>query len=453
MGAVWRAHHLTLNSPVAVKLIDPRIASTGLGVERFVREARAAAALRSPHVVQTLDYGVHEGVPYIAMELMEGESLADRLSRLGSLSPTDAARFLTHVGRAVGKAHDAGIVHRDLKPDNIFLVHNDDEEVAKVLDFGIAKMTHPTGGASSQTETGVVIGTPFYMSPEQAGGSKIDHRADLWAMGVIAYQCLLGHLPFPGQALGEVIIKICTGPIPVPSQIGRVPMGFDSWFAKACARDPDQRFQSARQMTDAFRLLLTSRFEAGSHEPYSEASSTADPPLVVHHQTDAGVTKGTSTTGTGRQTRTLAIAAVVAAVALAGWGVFALVSDKTPTSPTPSATLATPSPTDKPAPPAETAKPTAADTAKAAPPPAETGKSPEVSVAPAASVTPPAAATAPAAPDEADAPTKKKRPPAISVTPVKPPKPPPAQGGTTPPPPKPPPAGGTPPSGPTDFGF
>jgi serine/threonine-protein kinase len=445
MGAVWRAHHLTLNSPVAVKLIDPRIASTGLGVERFVREARAAAALRSPHVVQTLDYGVHEGVPYIAMELMEGESLADRLHRLGSLSPAETARFLTHMGRAVGKAHDAGIVHRDLKPDNVFIVHNDDEEVAKVLDFGIAKMTHPTGGASSQTETGVVIGTPFYMSPEQAGGSKIDHRADLWAMGVIAYQCLLGHLPFPGQALGEVIIKICTGPIPVPSQIGRVPSGFDSWFAKACARDPEQRFQSARQMSDAFRMLLTRTGTDSVHEPYSEAVSTAVPPPVVPHQTDAGVTKGTSTVGSGRQTRTLAIAAAVAAVALAGWGVFALVDSKTaPTSPTPSATLATASP-DKPAPPAETAKPAS---------PTETAKhTPEVSVAPAASAGAAATAVAPAPPPpEAAEPSKKKRPPAVAGA-TKPPKPPAGQGAV-PPPPKPP--GGSappPPAGPTDFGF
>src|SRR4029079_546667 len=114
-------------------------------------------------------YGVHEGIPYIAMELMEGESLATRLDRGGRLSPSDTARVLTHVGRAIGKAHDAGIVHRDLKPDNIFLVHNDDEEVAKVLDFGIAKLTDTGSHAPvSQTQTGTVVGTPYYMSPEQA---------------------------------------------------------------------------------------------------------------------------------------------------------------------------------------------------------------------------------------------------------------------------------------------
>jgi serine/threonine protein kinase len=294
MGSVWRATHLTLNSPVAIKLIDPRIASTELGVERFVREARAAAALRSPHVVQTIDYGVHEGIPYIAMELMEGETLSNRLDRLGRLTPADTARFLTHVGRAIGKAHDAGIVHRDLKPDNIFLVHNDDEEIAKVLDFGIAKLTDAASSQQvSQTQTGTVVGTPYYMSPEQAGGAKsIDSRTDIWSMGVIAYQCLLGDLPFKGDSLGELILRICTGRLPVPSEAGPVPPGFDAWFARACARDPQQRFQTARQMTDAFRLLLT-RSEAlvpDSFMDSAEASAGANFP-----QTHSGVTKGSST--------------------------------------------------------------------------------------------------------------------------------------------------------------
>src|SRR5262249_22596563 len=141
MGSVWMAEHLTLKSPVAVKLIDPEIATNPDAVARFLREARAAAALRSPHVVQILDYGADGAAPYIAMELLEGESLGQRLLRLGRLSPAETSRIMTHVARAIGRAHDAGIVHRDLKPENVFVVKNDEEEIAKVLDFGIAKST------------------------------------------------------------------------------------------------------------------------------------------------------------------------------------------------------------------------------------------------------------------------------------------------------------------------
>src|SRR5687768_1615003 len=133
MGSVWRAEHLALGSEVAIKLIDPAVAENPEVRARFVREAQAAAQLRSPHVVQIIDYGVDGVTPFIAMELMVGESLSDRLDRVGRLNPHDTARVITEVSRALGKAHELGIVHRDLKPDNIFLVHNDDSEIAKVL--------------------------------------------------------------------------------------------------------------------------------------------------------------------------------------------------------------------------------------------------------------------------------------------------------------------------------
>src|SRR5262245_34026300 len=143
MGSVWAAEHLILNSQVAVKIIDSSIAQNQEALGRFLREAQAAAQLRSPHVVQTLDYGIEDSVPFIAMELLEGESLAQRLDRVKRLSLEATAKILTEVGRAISKAHETGIVHRDLKPDNIYLVKNDDDEIAKVLDFGIAKATNP----------------------------------------------------------------------------------------------------------------------------------------------------------------------------------------------------------------------------------------------------------------------------------------------------------------------
>lgn len=276
MGSVWAADHLVLNSQVAVKIIDPAIAQNDEARGRFLREAQAAAQLRSPHVVQTFDYGIEDGVPYIAMELLEGESLAQRLARVKRLSLEETARILTEVGRAMARAHDAGIVHRDLKPDNIYLVKNDDAEIAKVLDFGIAKATNAALGNSSQTRTGAVLGTPYYMSPEQAEGNRrVDHRTDLWSLGVIAFECIAGRKPFASDALGDLILQICVKPIKKPSEFEPVPAAVDEWFAKATQRDPAQRFQSARELTTALRAAAGLQ-TASETARTATASSPAD---------------------------------------------------------------------------------------------------------------------------------------------------------------------------------
>jgi serine/threonine-protein kinase len=271
MGSVWRAEHLTLGSPVAVKLIDELIARDPGVRARFEREAQAAAALRSPHVVQILDYGIDDETPFIAMELLDGESLEERLTRVGRLSVEETLRVLTHVARAIGKAHDAGVIHRDLKPGNIFLVRNDDEEVAKVLDFGIAKTERTSATA---TRTGAMIGTPAYMSPEQAQGTKqVDGRTDLWAMGAIAFECLSGRLVFEGEALGELVLQICTKPLPVPSTLAPVPPEFDAWFARALDRAPEARFQTAKELADALREAFGAPRSRLSALPASHPSS------------------------------------------------------------------------------------------------------------------------------------------------------------------------------------
>jgi len=289
---------LTLNSPVAIKLIDPEIALESAVLERFMREAQAAAALRSPHVVQTLDYGVHGRIPYIAMELLDGESLAQRLARVRCLSPAETAKVLTHIARAVTKAHDLGIVHRDLKPDNVFLVKNDDEEIAKVLDFGIAKLTHNSLEAASQTQTGAILGTPYYMSPEQAEGAKsIDRRSDVWAMGVIAFECLLGERPFRGNSIGDLVLRICAKPMPTPSSIGPVPPGFDAWFAKACARDPQQRFASVRELSESFRSLGLGVDAARAEAEWAPRESVAHQPATTTSPPVFGATHAPSRRG------------------------------------------------------------------------------------------------------------------------------------------------------------
>src|SRR6478735_3047011 len=258
MGSIWRAHHLVLAAPVAVKLIDREAVPDEETLGRFMREAQSAATLRSPHVVQILDYGVDDKLPFIVMELLDGENLAQRLRRLGRLGSADTARIVTHIGRAMARAHEANIVHRDLKPENVFLIRNEDEEIAKVLDFGVAKVSvGALGEQGSRTRTGSILGTPYYMSPEQAQGNKtVDHRSDLWSLGVIAFECLTGKRPFYSDGLGDLVLQICIRDIPVPSETSSVPVGFDAWFARAVARDPEARFQSARELSDALREVL-----------------------------------------------------------------------------------------------------------------------------------------------------------------------------------------------------
>ncbi len=255
MGEVWAAQHASLDIPCAVKFIHAESADNPDVRARFEREAKAAAQLRSSNVVQILDYGVYEATPYIPMEYLEGEPLNARLKRRGRLDAYETVRIIAGVGKALTKAHAAGIIHRDLKPENIFLVPDDDSEVAKVLDFGVAKSTT---ALDSNTRTGALLGTPFYMSPEQAQGIKaIDPRADLWSLAVVTYRCLTGELPFKSEALGDLLIKIVTQPIPVPSQaVPGMVEGFDAWWARAAQREPDHRYQTAKELVEALKLAL-----------------------------------------------------------------------------------------------------------------------------------------------------------------------------------------------------
>lgn len=279
-GTVWRAEQLVLGATVAVKLIDLTIARQTGALDRFLREAQAAATLRSPHVVQVLDYGVDGDQPFIAMELLEGETLADRLERLGRLAPSEALRIVTHVSRAITRAHECNIVHRDLKPDNVFLVRNEDEEVAKVLDFGVAKIQNPEWvEISTQTRTGSLVGTPHYMSPEQVQGNKtVDFRSDLWSLAVMAFEMFTGERPFVGNALGDLVLQICVRDITPPSHLAPVPVGFDEWFFKAAERDPDSRFQSARDLAQALREVVGGGERDVELVMNGQASSAPDAP-------------------------------------------------------------------------------------------------------------------------------------------------------------------------------
>ncbi len=276
MGSVWVAEHKTLGTQVAVKFIDPDLADAHPVIRsRFTQEANVSAIIKSPHVVRVFDHGeMDEGVPYIVMELLEGESLRERLERAGPLSLSEAGELLFQASKALRKAHKLGIIHRDLKPENLFLLdsgieESDGEPVAqdlfvKILDFGIAK--HRKASSSGViTITGALIGTPEYMSPEQIFSAKdVDRQADLWALSVVIYEAITGYLPFSGDGLSEVFQAIAKGKFEPASAIlydeGRLSVSeypeLDQWFAKAMHLVPEERFQTARSMAVGFSQVL-----------------------------------------------------------------------------------------------------------------------------------------------------------------------------------------------------
>ncbi len=267
MAAVYEAENIHIGKRVAVKVLNAELVTSRIVRERFLREARAAAAIRSPYICDVYDSGVYDGRPFLVMELLEGESLYDMMIRVRRLDVDLTIRVATHTCRGLAKAHEANVIHRDLKPENIFLTKAEDGElVAKVLDFGLAKFYEPTTADPDQirlTREGALFGTPAYMSPEQAKGKgDVDHRADLWALGCIVYECLTGQTVWNvDQGVAMILAQIAGAPIPKPSKLRPdLPPSFDAWFARALDRDPNKRFQDPKDFADA----LAQAFQKGS---------------------------------------------------------------------------------------------------------------------------------------------------------------------------------------------
>ncbi|WP_437523846.1 serine/threonine-protein kinase [Sorangium sp. So ce726] len=257
MGRVWVARHLALNTDVAVKFMAPASVSDPELAARFRQEAQAAANIKSPHVAQILDFGVTpEGEPYIVMELLEGETLGQRLRRVRRLPLRDLLQLVTQAAKALSRAHRLGIVHRDIKPDNIFLVDVEGEMFVKVLDFGIAKQLQGDMGAI--TATGRTLGTPLYMSPEQFVGSKyIDHRTDIWSLAVVAYHALTGRLPFACKSLGDLANAVRNGNFLRPGSIlPDLPATVDAWMARALQPDLELRFGSVLDLAATLEVAV-----------------------------------------------------------------------------------------------------------------------------------------------------------------------------------------------------
>lgn len=258
MGYVFEAHQIHLNQRVAIKFLLPDFARDASVVDRFKREARAAARLMTEHVGRVLDFGaLAEGTPYLVMEYLVGETVDRRLSREGPFAPRLAAGIVRDATLALEEAHGIGIVHRDIKPANLFLARKSNgTEILKVLDFGIAKSVHPEieEGLSS-TSGKMLLGTPFYMAPEQlAPGQNVDARADVWALGCVLHQLLSGALPFEGRDLVDLMYAIARLP-------HRRLQGRGAWLAPivdgCLSKAPEGRFESVAALRAAIDKVLS----------------------------------------------------------------------------------------------------------------------------------------------------------------------------------------------------
>jgi serine/threonine-protein kinase len=420
MGEVWIADHVSLGEQVAIKFL---IDSEGEGAEparqRFLFEAQVAARLsrKTRHVVSVIDHGEERGTAYLVMELLNGETLEALLARAGRLPLPQAEAILAQAARALSVAHAEGIFHRDLKPANIFLAKDDDGQLlVKLLDFGIARrMRVTTGGPPRTTARGMVLGTPSYMSPEQVQGlAKLDHRCDLWALAVVAYEMLAGELPFGGDTPEASLARVLVGRYePLGAKRPEL-AGVDAFLSRSLAANIEERYPTAAALADAFKRMATGPSTLASVPPSSSSTTSARRALLGPSRARPVVIVGAAV-----------LVGAVAAVALLG----RRPRESSPPSPSAATLAATATQTRSPAdPPTESARLLVSRGLPPAPawtivPPPEASHSPSQgsppSVRPASKAH--ATALAPSVPVTA-----------LRPTPAAPPPPPPTASGTAP---------------------
>ena len=286
MGTVWRGEHLHLRAPVAVKMLTPSMRQQPQAIERFWREARLMGGLGHPNIVRVLDVSAPDAaMPYLVMELLEGESVREWMARHGTVEPSAAIQLLDGVLAALGTAHHRGIVHRDIKPENLFLAKQQGTEEAaavKVLDFGISKLVD-NNIEPSMTRTGAFVGTPHYMSPEQAAGATVDHRSDLYTVAVVLYELLSGKLPHEAENLPQLLYqRSSVEPTPIHRWVPKLHPQYHEFLATALARAPSERFQDADSMREALGKLPIERKNVdGSPDVETEAYLSALNEVIV----------------------------------------------------------------------------------------------------------------------------------------------------------------------------
>lgn len=377
MGLVYEAEHPGLGKRVALKTLRPSLADDAEVVARFLREGMAAARIRHPNVVDVTDVGTERGLPYLVMEMLDGETLGALVER-GPLDPEAVAALLLPVCAAVAAAHARGVLHRDLKPDNVLLARTPHGPAQpKVLDFGIAKILGEDASLSL-TSTAAVLGTPFYMSPEQARGARdLDARADQYALGVMLYECATGQKPFQASSLLALAAEITNGTLRPPRALRpELSEDFEAVVLRAMARNPDGRFPSVRALGAALLPLADDRTQIfwedaflGEPEPPPSVPPARPPTPRAAHVAVAlmeTVSRPRITTEAPRSARVRWVIAVVLAVLVVGFAVHRLATS----APPPRQPLARPAPPPVvavPVAPAVTPVPPAVDASAVAP--------------------------------------------------------------------------------------
>ncbi len=327
MGAVYEVEHEHTGQRLALKVIAANAGLTGGALERFRMEARAAGRIRSDHVVRITDADVApelEKAPFLVMELLEGADL-EAVTKETPPSPADVVEWLRQVARGLAKAHALGVIHRDLKPENLFLTQRDDgTPLVKILDFGVAKLIEEEGG---QTRSGQLVGTPLYMAPEQAGlrDGPITPRTDGFALGLIAFKLLVGHSYWKPGSVAQLVAQATLEPMSSASERGATfGRAFDVWFARACARDANQRFDGPREQIESLAEVFGIDRVAISSASRRRASFEPRTPSLGTAQTLAasGNVVISSAESSARKTRTataavFGVGAVVAAALVA----------------------------------------------------------------------------------------------------------------------------------------
>jgi serine/threonine protein kinase len=418
MGAVFEGENVRISRRVAIKVLHGAALSNAETVQRFEREAQAAGRIGSDHILEILDLGtLPDGERYMVMEFLAGDTLSGRIKQAGRLEPKQIVELTRQALVGLGAAHAAGIVHRDLKPDNIFVLREKAgiRDYVKIIDFGISKF-NALGGDMSMTRTGAVMGTPYYMSPEQAKGSgQVDQRSDLYAIGVIMYEAATGSVPFNANTFNELLFKIVlSDPAPLAELVPNIHPGFAAVVARAMARDPAQRFGSAAEMMQALDSLQLGSAQATGQYPaapfVTQTVGGQGPGVPAATLANAPKTQGSfatsQTTVPKRGNGALIGLAAAGGVLLLGVGAFAAFGLKDKSAGAASAASQSPQ---------ATPLVSAAPSAPAAPPPVIDARPPTPEPTP---VSAPSASAAPIIKPPQAEPAGAKRPPVVARPPA-----------------------------------